>query len=116
MEKGWVVEGVFHEVGALSIDDVATLLMNLSLESFTASGTEVGPPALRMNLGLSNNSINPIYAPTLRLTFPRYIVVNRNGSVNELEAASRSFNPLTIFHEMKSVCVRQRYFAPTHAR
>ncbi|KAF8450638.1 hypothetical protein L210DRAFT_2402058 [Boletus edulis BED1] len=34
-------------------------------------------------------------------SWTKYIVVSRNGSVNELEAASRSFNPLAIFHEMK---------------
>ncbi|KAF8559184.1 hypothetical protein OG21DRAFT_1403684 [Imleria badia] len=34
-------------------------------------------------------------------SWTKYIVLNRNGSVNELEAASRSFNPLAIFHEMK---------------
>ncbi|KAG6903413.1 hypothetical protein C0995_005436 [Termitomyces sp. Mi166 len=31
----------------------------------------------------------------------RYIVLNRNGSANELEISSRSFNPLVIFNEMK---------------
>ncbi|KAN0097557.1 hypothetical protein V8E55_002003 [Tylopilus felleus] len=34
-------------------------------------------------------------------SWTKYIVINRNGSVNELEAASRSFNPLAIFYEMK---------------
>lgn len=34
------------------------------------------------------------------------IVVNRNGTLNELEAAPRSFNPLAIFHEMRSVQIR----------
>ncbi|EIM85716.1 uncharacterized protein STEHIDRAFT_169568 [Stereum hirsutum FP-91666 SS1] len=31
----------------------------------------------------------------------KYIVLNRNGSANELEASSRSFNPLAIFNDMK---------------
>ncbi|TFK55560.1 hypothetical protein OE88DRAFT_1709994 [Heliocybe sulcata] len=31
----------------------------------------------------------------------KYIVLNRNGSANELEASSRNFNPLAIFNEMK---------------
>ncbi|THV08313.1 hypothetical protein K435DRAFT_642027 [Dendrothele bispora CBS 962.96] len=31
----------------------------------------------------------------------RYIVLNRNGSANELEASSRNFSPLSIFNEMK---------------
>ncbi|KAF8969430.1 hypothetical protein BDZ97DRAFT_243762 [Flammula alnicola] len=30
-----------------------------------------------------------------------YIVLNRNGSANELEMSSRNFNPLAIFNEMK---------------
>jgi len=33
----------------------------------------------------------------------RYIVLNRNGSANELEITSRSFNPLVLFNEMKYV-------------
>ena len=91
-------------------------LMNTSPECFIAYGTEVDPSALQMNLGLSNSSSNLIHASTLRPTFPRYIVVNRNGSVNELEATSRSFNPLAIFHEMKSVYFSSRYLAPTYTR
>ncbi|KAG5728514.1 hypothetical protein E4T56_gene19539 [Termitomyces sp. T112] len=31
----------------------------------------------------------------------KYIVLNRNGSANELEISSRSFSPLIIFNEMK---------------
>ncbi|TFY71988.1 hypothetical protein EVG20_g1027 [Dentipellis fragilis] len=31
----------------------------------------------------------------------KYIVLNRNGSANELEATSRNFNPLAIFNDMK---------------
>ncbi|KAF9078122.1 hypothetical protein BDP27DRAFT_1310815 [Rhodocollybia butyracea] len=31
----------------------------------------------------------------------KYIVLNRNGTANELEASSRGFNPLAIFNEMK---------------
>ncbi|KAF6762236.1 hypothetical protein DFP72DRAFT_878332 [Ephemerocybe angulata] len=31
----------------------------------------------------------------------KYIVLNRNGSANELEITSRNFNPLAIFHELK---------------
>ncbi|KAI9000812.1 hypothetical protein BD414DRAFT_451507 [Trametes punicea] len=30
-----------------------------------------------------------------------YIVLNRNGSANLLEASSRSYNPMTVFHEIK---------------
>ena len=37
--------------------------------------------------------------------FPRYIVLNRNGSANELEMTSRNFNPLVLFNEMKYVCL-----------
>lgn len=37
----------------------------------------------------------------------RYIVLNRNGSANELEITSRSFNPLVLFNEMK--CVHARH-------
>ncbi|KAF8165556.1 hypothetical protein B0H34DRAFT_689562 [Crassisporium funariophilum] len=31
----------------------------------------------------------------------KYIVLNRNGSANELEASSRNYNPLAVFNEMK---------------
>ncbi|KAK7676884.1 hypothetical protein QCA50_020140 [Cerrena zonata] len=31
----------------------------------------------------------------------KYIVLNRNGSANELESSSRTFNPMTIFNEIK---------------
>ncbi|KAH7887534.1 hypothetical protein F5I97DRAFT_1806379 [Phlebopus sp. FC_14] len=34
-------------------------------------------------------------------SWTKYIVLNRSGSANELESASRSFNPLAIFAEMK---------------
>ncbi|KAE9409971.1 hypothetical protein BT96DRAFT_462336 [Gymnopus androsaceus JB14] len=34
-------------------------------------------------------------------SWTKYIVLNRNGTANELEAASRGFNPLSIFNEMK---------------
>lgn len=37
------------------------------------------------------------------LSISRYIVLNRNCSANELEGSSRSFNPLAIFNDMKSV-------------
>lgn len=100
MEKGQFVERNLHEVGALSFDGITLPL--LSPERFIVYGTEADPPALQTNLGPSSSTNTP-HAPTLRLHFPRYIVINRNGSVNELEAASRSFNPLAIFYEMKSV-------------
>ncbi|KAF5387659.1 hypothetical protein D9615_000596 [Tricholomella constricta] len=34
-------------------------------------------------------------------SWTKYIVLNRNGSANELEITSRSFNPLVLFNEMK---------------
>ncbi|KAH7916270.1 hypothetical protein BJ138DRAFT_596179 [Hygrophoropsis aurantiaca] len=34
-------------------------------------------------------------------SWTKYVVLNRSGSANELEAASRSFNSLVIFNEMK---------------
>ncbi|EGO02029.1 hypothetical protein SERLA73DRAFT_104286 [Serpula lacrymans var. lacrymans S7.3] len=34
-------------------------------------------------------------------SWTKYVVLNRNGSANELEGSSRSFNPLVIFNEMK---------------
>ncbi|KAJ8515337.1 hypothetical protein ONZ45_g7215 [Pleurotus djamor] len=36
-----------------------------------------------------------------REAFLMYIVLNRNGSANELEMSSRNFNPLVMFNEMK---------------
>ncbi|KAN0132568.1 hypothetical protein V8E53_009584 [Lactarius tabidus] len=34
-------------------------------------------------------------------SWTKYIVINRNGSANELEGTSRNFNPLAIFNDMK---------------
>lgn len=34
-------------------------------------------------------------------SWTKYIVLNRNGSANELEVSSRNFNPVTLFNEMK---------------
>ncbi|KDQ64356.1 hypothetical protein JAAARDRAFT_187693 [Jaapia argillacea MUCL 33604] len=34
-------------------------------------------------------------------SWTKYIVLNRNGSANEMDASSRNFNPLAIFNEMK---------------
>ncbi|KAI0068569.1 hypothetical protein BV25DRAFT_1817434 [Artomyces pyxidatus] len=34
-------------------------------------------------------------------SWTKYLVLNRNGSANELEATSRNFNPLAIFNDMK---------------
>ncbi|GAW05071.1 hypothetical protein LENED_006905 [Lentinula edodes] len=34
-------------------------------------------------------------------SWTKYIVLNRNGTANELEGSSRGFNPLAIFNEMK---------------
>jgi len=33
----------------------------------------------------------------------RYIVLNKNGTANELEASSRNYNPLAIFNDLKCV-------------
>ncbi|KIL00509.1 hypothetical protein PAXRUDRAFT_129640 [Paxillus rubicundulus Ve08.2h10] len=35
-------------------------------------------------------------------SWTKYIVLNRNGSVNELEASSRTFNPLAVFNAIKT--------------
>ncbi|KAF9534689.1 hypothetical protein CPB83DRAFT_901659 [Crepidotus variabilis] len=37
-------------------------------------------------------------------SWTKYIVLNRNGSANELESSSRSFNPFTIFDNIKLQC------------
>ncbi|KAH9977651.1 hypothetical protein BGW80DRAFT_767176 [Lactifluus volemus] len=34
-------------------------------------------------------------------SWTKYIVLNKNGSANELEATSRNYNPLSIFNDMK---------------
>lgn len=44
----------------------------------------------------------------------RYIVINRNGSANELEGSSRNFNPWSIFQAMKSVYNKLPEPALTH--
>ncbi|KAG6817860.1 hypothetical protein H0H87_001692 [Tephrocybe sp. NHM501043] len=38
---------------------------------------------------------------TIDESWTKYVVLNRNGSANELENASRHFNPAAIFNEMK---------------
>lgn len=38
-------------------------------------------------------------------SWTKYIVLNRNGSANELQSSSRSFNPMTIFNEIKYVAL-----------
>ncbi|KAJ3574790.1 hypothetical protein NP233_g1519 [Leucocoprinus birnbaumii] len=38
---------------------------------------------------------------TWRQLFLRYILLNRNGSANELQMSSRNFNPFAIFNELK---------------
>ena len=43
---------------------------------------------------------------------PRYIVLNKNGSANELEASSRIYNPLSILNDMKCVNFPFRQFYP----
>ncbi|KAF9054969.1 hypothetical protein BDZ89DRAFT_1152795 [Hymenopellis radicata] len=34
-------------------------------------------------------------------SWTKYVVLNRNGSANELDASSRTFNPIALFNEMK---------------
>ncbi|KAI0303953.1 hypothetical protein BC826DRAFT_980589 [Russula brevipes] len=34
-------------------------------------------------------------------SWTKYVVLNKNGSANELEASSRNFNPLSLFNDMK---------------
>ncbi|KAI0307039.1 hypothetical protein B0F90DRAFT_1684632, partial [Multifurca ochricompacta] len=38
---------------------------------------------------------------TFKKLLYRYIVLNKNGSANELEASSRNYNPLSIFNDLK---------------
>ncbi|KAI0268124.1 hypothetical protein BC834DRAFT_867974 [Gloeopeniophorella convolvens] len=38
---------------------------------------------------------------TAEESWTKYIVLNKNGSANELEASSRNYNPLAIFNDMK---------------
>ncbi|KAI0660784.1 hypothetical protein C8Q70DRAFT_912249 [Cubamyces menziesii] len=38
---------------------------------------------------------------TAEEAWTHYIVLNRNGSANLLDASSRNYNPLTVFHEIK---------------
>ncbi len=39
----------------------------------------------------------------------RYIVLNKNGSANELEATSRNYNPLSIFNDLKYANISLSY-------
>ncbi|KAJ7498687.1 hypothetical protein FB451DRAFT_1202719 [Mycena latifolia] len=39
---------------------------------------------------------------TANEAWTKYIVLNRNGSANLLEASSRNFNPLTVLHDMRT--------------
>jgi hypothetical protein len=44
----------------------------------------------------------------------KYITLNRNGSANLLEAASRTFNPIHIFDELKWVYTPFFYTSERH--
>ena len=37
----------------------------------------------------------------MRMHHTRYVVIRRNGVVNELEASSRNYSPLVIFDDLK---------------
>lgn len=69
VEERFFVERNLHEVGTFSTDGVTPSYE--SPECFIAYGTEVGLPALPMNLGPSDYSINPIHTSTtdVRPTF-----------------------------------------------
>lgn len=38
---------------------------------------------------------------TAEEAWTKFVVLNKNGTANELEASSRNFNPANIFHDMK---------------
>ena len=76
-------------------------------------GTEASHAALQMSLGLSSCSIHPTCTSSTDIgSNCRYVVLNRNGTLNELEAASRRFNPLSILHEMKSAVYQLQRLQP----
>jgi hypothetical protein len=52
-----------------------------------------------MSPGQSERRI-PTLLPYIQ-ALARYIVINKNGSANELEGSSRNFNPLAVFNDMK---------------
>ena len=58
----------------------------------------------RRSMDKVRSSIAASHCPNPQFNCFRYIVLNRNGSANLLEAASRSFDPLVLFNEMKCVC------------
>ena len=69
---------------------------------YIESGIVVPPHVLQMKPGLSWCP-NTCCLVSFIADLSRYIVLNRNGSANELEITSRSFNPLVLFNEMKYV-------------
>jgi hypothetical protein len=76
--------------------------------SSIASGTAVLQAAPPTKPG--QGTPPPSKASSLRLTYRiRYIVLNRNGSANQLQVTSRGFDPLVIFDDMKSVLISSHF-------
>ena len=43
--------------------------------------------------------------PTRYLPLDRYLLLNRNGTASQVESASRNFNPVVIFNELKYILI-----------
>lgn len=73
--------------------------------SSTGCGIGATPRARPKRVGQSMSPIFLYMAPASRALREkhRYIQLNRNGSANLLEASSRNYVPLTVFHEIKCV-------------
>lgn len=106
MEEGWNLEsGILEVSSSLRWRPSSSSDHDIDLLGCYIESDIVAPlPVLQMKPGPSRC---PALSPSFWFTadFQRYIVLNRNGSANELEITSRNFNPLVLFNEMKYVCL-----------
>lgn len=76
--------------------------------SSTAYGTAVLQAAPQMKLGQSTPP-SPDASNSQLIYRIRYMVLNRNGSANQLQTTSRGFDPFVIFDDMKCVLSSSHY-------
>ena len=101
VEKGLYLEGILFEVCSSSVVSDTQLTLVVIVEYCIVSGTGPTRLALQMKLGQSKQySCLHIHSIPKQDT-PRYLVLNRSGSVNELESSSRGFSPMDIFAEIQ---------------
>lgn len=101
MEEGWELEGSVPQVSrSNTLTYVFVSKPEPLIGCYIGFRIAVKPHAPQMKHGPSWLPFLPV---NLKADTIRYIVLNRNGSANELEITSRGFSPLALFNEMKCV-------------